>query len=175
MKKTIKRGIVKAMYETLSQFPLGHLATDDLEKVMDNMYAFLPIKENAQKLLEELNKRLFEGVSKEDIDAYNSIQVMIDGAQSQEKKVSYIKVRKEKYPQIYELVIKQNKMIEALLNKDVDVEVSEMDKKVFIKAILKGNPNIPTAEFDLFDAMFVAEEKKETETDFSELDELMAE
>lgn len=175
MKKTIKRGIVKAMYETLSQLPLGHLATDDLEKVMDNMYALLPIKENVQKLLEELNKRLFENESNEEIKEYDAIQTMIDNAQTIEKKASLIKVRKEKYPRIYELCTKQNKMFEVLLNKDVEVELNEIDKKTFIKAILKGNPNIPTAEFDLFEPMFIAEEKKETETDFSELDELMAE
>lgn len=40
MKKTITRRVARQMHEALSQLPLGHLATEDLEKAMDNIVAF---------------------------------------------------------------------------------------------------------------------------------------
>lgn len=41
MKKTIKRGVANAMYKALAELPLGHLSTEDLGKVMDNMVALV--------------------------------------------------------------------------------------------------------------------------------------
>jgi hypothetical protein len=74
---------------------------------------------------------------------------------------------------LWELLQKQNKVEASLLNKDVEVELTEIDRKTFIKAVLKGKPDIAMAEFDLFADMYVAEEKEETAEDFSELDELL--
>lgn len=175
MKKTIKRGIATAMYEALSQLPLGHLATEDLEKVMDNMVAFSAPYEQHKKLMEELGKRLYDGVDEEKINKFNKVLMFINKSEGMNKIDAIKAIKETEYADLYELFMKQKKVESSLFDKEVEVEMNEVDRKTFIKAILKGSPNIPTAEFDLFEPMFIAEEKKETETDFSELDELMAE
>lgn len=173
MKKTIKRGIVNAMYNALSELPLGHLATEDLEKVMDNMVALSAPYEHYKKLMEELGKRLYNGVDEEKIQKFNTAMNLASKAENIEKAVAIQKATKTEYPDIYELLQKQNKVEASLLNKDVEVELNEIDRKTFIKAILKGKPDIPMAQFDLFSDMYVSEEKEEVAEDFSELDELM--
>ena len=173
MKKTIKRGIANAMYKALSELPLGHLASEDLEKVMDNMVALSAPYEHHQKLMQELGKRLYNGVDEDKIQKFNTAMGLAGKAESIEKAVAIQKATKAEFPDIYDLLQKQNKVEASLLNKDVEVELNEIDRKTFIKAILKGKPDIAMAEFDLFADMYVAEEKEETAEDFSELDELM--
>lgn len=177
MKKTMKRGIAKAMYEALANLPLGHLASEDLEKVMDNMVALSVPYEHHQKLMQELGKRLYNGTDEEKIQKFNSMLSLASKAETLEKRLAIHKAIKAEFSEIWDLFQKQNNVENSLLNKDVEVELNEIDKKAFVKAILKGKPDIAMAGFGLFDTMFVAdaEEKKNKETDFSELDELLAE
>lgn len=173
MKKTIKRGIANAMYKALSELPLGHLASEDLEKVMDNMVALSAPFEHHQKLMQELGKRLYNGVDEERIQKFNTMLMMFNRAEGKGKMDIAKSIKETDSADLWELLQKQNKVEASLLNKDVEVELNEIDRKTFIKAILKGKPDIAMAEFDLFADMYVAEEKEETAEDFSELDELL--
>ena len=54
--------------------------------------------------------------------------------------------------------------------------MTEVDKKPLIAVFLASRPKASIAEVEVFFApLFAEEEKEEVETDFSELDELMAE
>lgn len=175
MKKTIKRGIAKAMYEALSTLPLGHLATEELEKVMDNIVALSAPYEQYDKLMKELGKRLYEGIDQEEIQKFNTLLAAASKAQDAAKAVELHKAIKSEYAELYELFIKQNKVDASLRDKDIAVELTEVDKKEFIKAVLKAKPEVSIAEFELFAPMFVeeTEKKEEPAEDFSELDELL--
>lgn len=176
MKKTIKRGIAKAMYEALAGLPLGHLASEELEKVMDNMVALSAPYEHHNKLMQELGKRLYDGIEQDRIHKFNSMLALASKAENIEKSIAIQKAVKAEYADLYELLTKQNNVEASLLNKDVELELNEVDKKSFVKAVLKGKPEIALAEFELFAPMYSEKaEKKEEAEDYSELDELLAE
>lgn len=176
MERTIKRGQAIAMYESLMTIGLGNLAVDELGKVMDNIMALQPHHEQYQKLMQELGKRLYEGREQEELTAFDR---KIRNAQMQDtvaKRVEALEAVKAEYPELYDLLTRQMKVEASLKEKDVRVELTEVDKKAFVAAVLQSRPKASIADVEtLFTPLFPDDEKEEKETDFSELDELMEE
>lgn len=173
MKQTMTRSMAKAMYEVLTNLPVGHLESEDLGKVMDNIAALSIPYEQLVKLLKELGKRLFEGKDEKEIDTFNKMLTLASKADDIAKVAAIHKSLEAEHPELYGLFKKQNEVRRTLLSKEVEVELYEVDKQTFIKAVLKGNPDVPVAEFDLFDTMFTKEAKEAKAENFSELDELL--
>lgn len=176
MERTIKRGHAIAMYESLMTLGMGSLVAEELGKVMDNVMALQPHYEMYQKLMQELGKRLYEGKEQDELTAFNE---KIQNAQKQDgiaKRVEALEAVKAEYPELFGLLNKQMTVEANLKDKDIKVEFTEVDKKAFVAAILASRPKASIAEVEVFFApLFAEEEKEEVETDFSELDELMAE
>lgn len=159
MKKTIKRGIAVILYNMMAKMSFSHLSEETIEAVMDNFMALGKVAENYQKMLEEMNKRLLEGISKDLLNEYNEkIQTMTE------------EELQKAYPTVYPIAKKQKKVTDAIFNKEVEIELNEVEKEAFVKAVMKGTPNLAAGILENFGIMF-KEEKKED--DFSELDELM--
>lgn len=162
MKKTIKRGLAVLMYNNLSALSFGNLPAELLEKVMLNMDALGEVAERHNKLMQELGKRLNEGIDEARANEYNAA---VEKGESDE-------ILRAKYPDLVELAQKQARFSESISAKDIEVEVELMDRKEFTKSIIKANPNVKYGLFALFTPLFTEEEKKDE--DFSELDEIMA-
>ena len=159
MKKTIKRGVAVILYNMMAKMSFSHLSEETIEAVMDNFMALGKVAEGYQKMLDEMNKRLLEGISKDILDEYN------------EKTQTMTEEELEKsYPTICPIARKQKKVADAIFNKDIEIELNEVEKEAFVKAVMKGTPNLTVGILENFGIMF-KEEKKED--DFSELDELM--
>lgn len=162
MKKTIKRGVAAILYNLMAKMSFGQLKEETLEVVMDNFMALGKEAEHYQKMLEEMNKRILNGIDEATIKDYNAM-----AEKSTEEEME------KAFPTIYPLVKKQHKVSEAIFNKEVEVELAEVDRKEFCKGVMKGTPNLTAGILANFDIMFKEGEKKED--DFSELDALMNE
>ena len=163
MRKTINRGLAVILYNQMATMAFGHLSEETLEAVMDNFVSLGKVAEHYQKLMEELSKRLYEGIDDSMKSDYNE---MAKKATAEELEAAF--------PKLFKLVQKQNAIDASLRSKDVGVELALVDKKEFVKGVLKGKPSLATVVFDLFEPMFKEEEKKEDEkVDFSELDALL--
>lgn len=159
MKKTIKRGVAVILYNMMAKMSFSHLSEETIEAVMDNFMALGKVAEGYQKMLDEMNKRLLEGISEDILNEYN------------EKTKTMTEEELEKaYPAICPIARKQKKVADAIFNKDIEIELNEVEKEAFVKAVMKGTPNLTVGILENFGIMF-KEEKKED--DFSELDELM--
>ena len=74
--------------------------------------------------------------------------------------------------EFYELYVKQLKVLTQLLYKEVEIDITEIDKDDFIAGVVKGKKDARVHEIVIFFApMFKEEEARET--DLSELDELL--
>lgn len=162
MKKTIKRGQAAILYNLMAKMSFSHLAEETIEVVMDNFMALGKVAENYQKMLEEMNKRLLDGIDEETLKAYNELAQTATNEELEKA-----------YPTIYPIAKKQNKVSAAIFDKEVEIELAEIDRKEFSKGVMKGTPKLTAGVLDNFGIMFKGEEKKED--DFSELDELMKE
>lgn len=173
MKKTIKRGHALTMYEVLYKLSFSYLEDKELEAVMDNLMELEKVQNQFSKLIEELGKRLYGDHDKEQIEAFNAKMTEMQNLKEIEKRIAMLEEIKAEYPELYELLMKQNKVDASLREKDIEIELTEVDRKAFSKAVIKGNPKASYGLFDLFEPMYHTEENEAKETDFSELDELM--
>lgn len=160
MKRIMKRGVAISVYNHMAKLPFGHLPDGIIEAVMDNFINLGKEAEQFQRLTQELNRRLFEGVDKKRIDEYNSAI-----------KTASVDEIKELYPDIYALVLKQKNIVDSLRSKDVEVELEAVDRKEFIKGIIKGKPDVAMGTLDMLASLFTNESK---EADFGELDSLIS-
>lgn len=172
MKKTITRGLAVSMHAVLGKMAFGHFNDADLEKMMNNFEQLGKVADSYKSLNQELHKRLFDTETEE----YKKFAPKVDAAQrlNDMARIKAFAIIKEEFPEMYELLERQAKTDAKLREKEVSIELEEIDRKEFIKAIVKGRPDIEQNIFELFEPMFIVEEKKEeVKEDFSELDELL--
>lgn len=184
--KKITRHTAIVMYETLGAMALGYLDEDILDVVMDNFNAFRKVDEDMKKLNEELHNRLYADVDKERKEEFfNLISEMeelkrkpITNNEDEQKVIDAFKEKKAKinaeYADLYKIYKKHNAVYVKLRNKEVDVDIAEVDANDFIKGVIRGKKDASVHEIRaVFEPMFKTEDIKED--DFSELDELLLE
>lgn len=172
MKKTITRGQAVNMHAILGKMAFGHFNDSDLEKMMNNFDQLGKVAESYRSLGTELHKRLFDTETEE----YKKFAPKADAAQRLEgmEKVKALLIIKEEFPELFAIFERQAQVDANLRMKEVSVDLEEIDRKDFIKAIVKGRPDVEQNIFKLFEPMFIVEEQKEeVKEDFSELDELL--
>lgn len=157
MKKTIKREVAVILGDIMAKMKYSHLSEEMVEDVMNNFFEFNREVVHCNNMIEELRKRLFDGVDESALKEYSEASLKMNGEELEKA-----------FPAIYPLAIKFNKVCASIYAKDVEVELTEIDKEEFVKGIMKGTPNITANILDNFGIMY-----KQTEDDFSELDELM--
>ena len=86
-----------------------------------------------------------------------------------EKRMEIEKELKE-YPEFYELYIKHLNVLSKLLCKEIEMDITEVDKDAFIAGVVKGKKDAPVHEIVGFFAPIFKEEEN-VATDLSELDE----
>ena len=157
------------MFRNLGAMALGHMDETTLSATLDNFDKFRQVQEDFQKLSQELAKRLYEGKDEEQKNAFFALVSKLEQESNIEKKLEIEKEMKE-YTEFFELYIKHLNVLAKLLNKEIEVDITEVDKDAFISGVVKGKKDAPIHEIvGFFTPMFKEEEKKET--DLSELDE----
>ena len=169
MKKITRQHAIE-MFRNLGAMALGHMDEVTLSATLDNFDKFRKVQEDYQKLSEELAKRLYEGKDEEQKNKFFELVIKFERAETIEQKIEQEKVMKETYPEFYELYAKQLRVLTQLLHKEIELDITEVDKDAFISGVVKGKKDAPVHEIvGFFAPMFKEEEKKET--DLSELDE----
>jgi D-arabinose 1-dehydrogenase-like Zn-dependent alcohol dehydrogenase len=184
--KKITRHSAIVMYESLGAMALGHMNEDTLDVVMDNFNAFRKVDEDMKKLNEELQNRLYADVDKERKEEFFNLiseieelrRKPITSKEDAQKTIDALKEKKAKieaeYADIDKIYKKHNAVYVKLRNKEVDVDIAEVDANDFIKGVIRGKKDAPVHEIRaIFAPMFKAEEVKEN--DFSELDKVLSE
>lgn len=171
MKKITRQHAIE-MFRNLGAMALGHMDEVTLSATLDNFDKFRKVQEDFQKLSEELAKRLYEGKDEEQKQKFFELVMNFERETEIEKRIEIENAMKDTYPEFYPLYIKQLKVLTQMLYKEVEIDITEVDKDAFIKGIVNGKKDARVHEIVAFFApMFKEEEKKET--DLSELDELL--
>lgn len=174
MKKITRQHAIE-MFRQLGAMALGHLDETTLSATLDNFEKCRKVQEDYQKLSEELAKRLYEGKDEEEKKAFFEIVAKFEKETELEKKVEIEEMMKA-HAEFYELYKKQIKVLTQLFYKEVEIDLTEVDKDAFIKGIVLGKKDVRVHEIVAFFApMFKAEEAEAEKRDFSELDAMLAE
>ena len=166
--KKITRQYAISMYQNLGAMALGHMDETTLSAVLDNLDKFRKVQEDFQKLSQELAKRLYEGKDEEQKNAFFALVGKMESEKDIEKRMEIEKELKE-YPEFYELYIKHLNVLSKLLCKEIEMDITEVDKDAFIAGVVKGKKDAPVHEIVAFFAPMFKEEERQT--DLSELDE----
>lgn len=163
MKKTITRGQAVVMHEVLSTMAFGCLKGDDLVKMVYNSDEVRKVSDEYKALVEELHKRLFDTKTEE----YKKFAPKVDAAQRLDgmARIKAFAIIKEEFPEMYELLERQAKTDAKLREKEVSIELEEIDRKTFVQNITEGNPGVKIGAFDYLAPIFCEEPKELTELD----------
>lgn len=176
--KTITRNHAIEMFVRLNTMALGRLDEATLEAAMTNLNALRKVHEDFEALKKELFKRIYGDVDKMEEKEKTELQAFFDmlgsaeRAGSAEKAEEIIKACKATYPSYFEMREKEVKVTVSLLNKMIDVELTEVDETAFTKGVVLGNRKATAGDIAILFAPFFAEKKAEA-ADLSELDELL--
>lgn len=170
MKKITRQHAIE-MFRNLGAMALGHMDETTLSATLDNFDKFRKVQEDFQKLSEELAKRLYEGKDDKQKNEFFELVGKFERETELEKRIEMENVMKQN-AEFYELYVKQLKVLTQLLYKEIEIDITEIDKDDFIAGVVKGKKDARVHEIVAFFApMFKEEEQKET--DLSELDELL--
>ena len=169
MKKITRQHAIE-MFSNLGAMALGHMDETTLSATLDNFDKFRKVQEDFQKLSEELAKRLYEGKDEEQKQKFFELVLKFEKAETLEQKIEQEKNMKGTYPEFYELYAKQLRVLTQMLHKEVEIDITEVDKDAFISGVVKGKKDAPIHEIVAFFAPMFKEEEN-VATDLSELDE----
>lgn len=160
------------MFGQLGHMALGHLDEVTLTATLDNFNALRKVGEEFDKLREELNKRLYEGMDEKRKEEFFKLVTKLEKTKDVDKRMELVNLMKDTYADFFAVYEKHVNVIGKLLAKEVEVDITEVDADAFIKGIVKGKADAPVLEIRAyFGPMFKTEEKKDI--DFTELDELL--
>lgn len=176
----ITRNAAIRMFQTLGTMALGHLEDKTLESVMVNFNSFRKVHEDFEELKKELFKRLYgdletmEEVEKKRITDFFDILGKMEN-QSSEKIAELDALAQGTYPDLYDVRKREINLIVSILNKEIEVDIEEVDADEFIKGIVRGKKDAPMLEIRALFAFMFKKEKRDSEKvdNFSELDELL--
>lgn len=170
MKKITRQHAIE-MFRNLGAMALGHMDEVTLSATLDNFDKFRKVQEDFQKLSEELAKRLYEGKDDKQKNEFFELVGKFERETELEKRIEIEQMMKQN-AEFYELYVKQLKVLTQLLYKEIEIDITEIDKDDFIAGVVKGKKDARVHEIVAFFApMFKEEEQKET--DLSELDEFL--
>lgn len=171
MKKTITRNHAISLFQTIGNMSLGNLDEATLESVMANFNAFRKVTEDFDNLKKELSERLYKDVDKDAHKSFFEVVGKFEMERNLEKKTELLETMKT-YTDLMPIYEKHISVIFSLLNKEVEIEVEEVDADAFVMGVVKGKKDAPIHEIRAVFAPLFKEQKKEA-TDMSELDELL--
>lgn len=171
----ISRGAAIRLFHMLGSIPFGCLDDETFEAVFENSNALRDIEEGFNSMKVELFKRIYEpdGMSKEERDRLDSFFGIIDkiGGASGEELEGLETTIKEEYGELYVKRVRETTIIKSLLDKQLDINITKVDRDSFCKGIMKCNKEIPIIELNsVFGFMF---KENEELSNFPELDELL--
>ena len=176
MKKTITRNMAISLFQTIDNMSPGSLDEATLESVMANFNAFRKVTEDFDNLKKELSERLYKDVDKDVHKSFFEIVGKFEMERNLEKKAELLETMKT-YTDIMPIYEKHISVILSLLNKEIEIEVEEVDADAFIIGMAKCHKDatirdIRTAFAPLFKAEKVQEQNDDA-PDMSELDDLL--
>ena len=175
--KKITRNHAIGLFERLGVMTLSKLEDSILVATMNNINALRKVADDFEALKKELFKRLYGDTEKMDDAQRKKLQDFFDmlqkiGNAKGEEAKALETACKVAFPEYYEVRVKELSVLMTLLNKEVEIEIEEVEETAFVKGIVAGNDAIKVQEVHaIFAPLFKAEEKKDA--DFSELDELL--
>ena len=170
----MKRNQAITMYQAILGIKLDKMSEEMTEAILANTLAVAEVNNSLSKAQEELRKRTIETIDRERLTAYDELITKANALEGA-KRAAIQAVINDNYKDIITQSERLNKALNAWLEKDVTVELTEVDRKDFLKAVKESEQTVTPITMTRLAPMFKGYIEPETKIDEKELDELLAE
>lgn len=168
----MKRNTVIAMYQAVLGIKLNKMSEEMTDAILANTLACAEVNDALAKAQEELRKRTIETIDKERLTAYDELITKANALEGA-KRAAIQAVLNDNYRDIITQSERLTKALNAWLEKDVKVELTEVDRKDFLKAVKESEQTVTPITITRLAPMFKGYAEVRAEVDMDELDELL--
>lgn len=160
------------MYQTLLSIKLDKMSEDMTDAILANTLALSEVNNTLAKAQEELRKRTIETIDKERLTAYDELITKANALEGA-KRAAIQAVINDNYKDIITQQERLAKALNAWLEKDVKVDLVEVDRKDYLKAVKESEQAVTPTIMTRLAPMFKGYAEVKAEVDMDELDELL--
>ena len=168
----MKRNQAITMYQAILSITLNKMSEEMTDAILANTLACAEVNDALAKAQEELRKRTIETIDKERLTAYDELITKANALEGA-KRAAIQAVINDNYKDIITQSERLTKALNAWLEKDVKVELTEVDRKDFLKAVKESEQTVTPITMTRLAPMFKGYSEVKAEVDMDELDELL--
>lgn len=162
------------MYQAILSIKLNKMSEEMTDAILANTLACAEVNDALAKAQEELRKRTIETIDKERLTAYDELITKANALEGA-KRAAIQAVINDNYKDVITQSERLTKALNAWLEKDVKVELTEVDRKDFLKGVKESEQTVTPITMTRLAPMFKGYAEVRAEVDMDELDELLAE
>lgn len=160
------------MYQAILNIKLNKMSDDMTEAILANTLACAEVNDALAKAQEELKKRTIETIDKERLSAYDELTTKMNALEGA-KRMAVQAVINDNYKDVIAQIERLQKALNAWLEKEVDVELTKVEKGDFLKAVKESEQAITPMTIARLAPMFKDYAESKAEVDEAEIDELL--
>ena len=170
MRKSITRKMAIGLCKTIDSLSLGNLEGNALAAVVANLEELRKVHETFNKMIKSLSDRLYKDVDKDARQLFFEAVAKHDRESNPDKKKELYDVLVS-YKDIMPIYEKHVSVALSLLNKEVEIDIEEVEANALLVGISKANKDMTVRDIrELFSIMI---EPIDTEDGEDELNELL--
>lgn len=162
------------MYQAILSIKLNKMSEEMTDAILANTLACAEVNDALAKAQEELRKRTIETIDKERLTAYDELITKANALEGA-KRAAIQAVINDNYKDIITQSGRLTKALNAWLEKDVKVELTEVDRKDFLKGVKESEQTVTPITMTRLAPMFKGYAEVRAEVDMNEIDELLSE
>lgn len=168
----MKRNKAITMYQAILSIKLNKMSEDMTEAILANTLATAEVNDALVKAQGELRKRTIETIDMQRLKAHDELVTKANALEGA-KRAAVQAVINDNYKDV---ILQQERLSKALniwLEKDVKVELVEVDCKDFLKAVKESEQTVTPIIMTRLAPMFKGYAEVKAEVDMDEIDELL--
>ena len=169
----MKRNQAIAAYSAIMGVKLNKMSEEMTDAILGNTLTLSAIQEQFTKVQEELRKRTIDTIDQKRREDYDNIVTKMKALDAQ-KRAALQAVLNDNYGDILKAQGAYIKALNKWLDKEISLDLEQIDRKDFIKAMKEGEQNITPADLDVIAPLFKDSKAISAEIDTEEIESLLA-
>ena len=169
MIKSVTRRMAISLFKAIDNTPLGNLEGNTLASVVANLEEFRRVYESFNKMIKSLSDRLYKDIDSNTRMSFVEVVAKQEREDNPEKKKELYESLAN-YKDIMPLYEKHIDVALSLLNKEVEIDIEEVDANALIVGVSMANKDMTIREIrELFSIMIVELDTEDVESELEEL------
>ena len=169
MIKSVTRRMAISLFKAIDNTPLGNLEGNTLASVVANLEEFRRVYESFNKMIKSLSDRLYKDIDSNTRMSFFEVVAKYEREDNPEKKKELYESLAN-YKDIMPLYEKHIDVALSLLNKEVEIDIEEVDANALIVGVSMANKDMTIREIrELFSIMIVELDTEDVESELEEL------